>query len=46
MRPAPNESSHTSSERRGAGLLVQAVVFTWAAIVYVAYWLRYLPASR
>jgi len=46
MRHERSGSSPTSSEPRGAGLLVQAVVLAWAAVVYLAYWMRYLPAAR
>ena len=46
MRHERSESSPTSSERRAGGLLVRAIVLTWAAVVYLAYWIRYLPAAR
>ena len=46
MRHERSESSRTSSEPRGGGVLVQAIVLAWAAVVYLAYWIRYLPAAR
>jgi hypothetical protein len=46
MRHERSGSFRISSERRGGGLLVQAIVLGWAAVVYLAYWIRYLPATR
>ena len=46
MRPERSGSSRFSSERRGASLPVRVIVLAWAVIVYLAYWLRYLPAAR
>jgi len=37
----------SSSSRRDAGRRwVRVGVLVWAALVYVAYWLRYLPRAR
>lgn len=46
MRHEPSESSRSSSDDGGAGLLARVLVIAWAAVVYAAYWLRYLPAGR
>ena len=46
MRHERSGSSRSSSDGRGTSLLVRAIVLAWATLVYVAYWLRYLPAAR
>jgi hypothetical protein len=46
MRHERSGSSRTSSDGRHASLLVRVIVLGWATAVYVAYWLRHLPAAR
>ena len=46
MRPERSGSSRFSSDERRASLLVRVVVLAWATLVYLAYWLRDLPAAR
>jgi hypothetical protein len=46
MRHERSAFSHTSSSGRAARRWATVIVLAWATVVYVAYWVRYLPSPR
>jgi hypothetical protein len=45
MRREPSALSRSSSSAQRARRRARVAVLAWAVVIYVAYWLRYLPTA-